>query len=104
MVEPTLTAHARVKARGSCRTEYFLGLNYFELEDNYGALPADGRGRPDAQGGVATRALTTRSGADANSWCASSCVGADIRESSDDVAGRHFPYLVTPRTSAVAEW
>ena len=57
-----------------------------------------------AHGKVATRALTTRSGADAKARCASSRVRADIRESSDHVAGRNSPYLSTPVTSAVAEW
>jgi ABC-type transporter Mla maintaining outer membrane lipid asymmetry permease subunit MlaE len=57
-----------------------------------------------AQSRVAARALTTRSGADTTARYASSRARADIRESSDHLAGDHSPSLSTPLTSGVAEW
>lgn len=69
-----------------------------------GAFPAEVRGLSIAQGEVATRAFTTRSGVDTKARCASSCVQADIGGCSDDVAGRRCPRLSPRVTFAVAGW
>jgi hypothetical protein len=97
MVERGVTACVWVGTGGIRRAEddFFRTTIYFEIEENCGARAARGK--------VATRALKTHYGVDANARCASLRVQADIRTDSVDVAGCHSPHL-SPVACAVAGW
>ena len=98
MVEQTLTAHARAETRGFRRAEnFFRTLIYFELEEDFRALPA-------AQAKVAKHAITTHSSLAAKVTWVSSGVQPDTSGSNGVVAGRDFPHLSPPVTFVSAGW